>query len=98
MGSLIDRLKSRLDLTDDDRYFVIPHQANSRILEAVARNKRLPEERIITNISKYGNTSAASIGLALKEAWAEQRFAKGDYLFLIGFGGGLSWAAAAIRW
>lgn len=98
MGSLIDLLKARLGLKDDDRYFIIPHQANSRILEAVARNKRIPEERFISNIAKYGNTSAASIGLALKEAWAEQRFTKGDYLFLIGFGGGLSWAAAAVRW
>ncbi|NLC53996.1 MAG: hypothetical protein GX770_08535 [Firmicutes bacterium] len=98
MGSLIDRLKNRLDLKDDDRYFIIPHQANSRILEAVARNKRIPQDRFISNIAKYGNTSAASIGLALKEAWAEKRFTKGDYLFLIGFGGGLSWAAAAIRW
>ena len=77
MGSLIDLLKARLGLKDDDRYFIIPHQANSRILEAVARNKRIPEERFISNIAKYGNTSAASIGLALKEAWAEQRFTKG---------------------
>lgn len=98
MGSLIDLLKARLGLKDDDRYFIIPHQANSRILEAVARNKRIPPERFISNIAKYGNTSAASIGLALKEAWDENRFRKGDYLFLIGFGGGLSWAAAAVRW
>ncbi|NLM37290.1 MAG: beta-ketoacyl-ACP synthase 3 [Firmicutes bacterium] len=98
MGVLIDHLKVRLGLKDNDRYFVIPHQANSRIIEAVARNKGIPAERIISNIANYGNTSAASIGLALKEAWAEKRFKKGDYLFLIGFGGGLSWAAAAVRW
>lgn len=97
MGSLIDLLKTRVGCADD-RYFIIPHQANSRILEAVARNKAIPRERFISNIAKYGNTSSASIGLALKEAWDDHRFTKGDYLFLIGFGGGLSWAAAAVRW
>ncbi|HBK69955.1 MAG TPA: 3-oxoacyl-ACP synthase [Firmicutes bacterium] len=98
MGNLIDLLKEKTGITDQDPYFIIPHQANSRILEAVAKNKGLPKERFISNIAKYGNTSSASIGLALKEAWDEQRFTKGDILMLIGFGGGLSWAAAAIRW
>ena len=98
MGVLIDLLKEKTGITDQDRYFIIPHQANSRILEAVAKNKGLPKERFISNIANYGNTSSASIGLALKEAWDEQRFTKGDILMLIGFGGGLSWAAAAIRW
>ena len=98
MGELIDRLKARLGVEENEPYYVIPHQANRRILEAVARNKGIPPERMICNIAQYGNTSSASIGLALKEAWEEQRFQKGDLLFLIGFGGGLSWAAAALRW
>ncbi len=98
MGELIDHLKEKVGITEQDRYFIIPHQANARILEAVAKNKGIPNERFISNIDKYGNTSSASIGLALKEAWDNQRFAKDDILMLIGFGGGLSWAAAAIRW
>lgn len=98
MAELIDRLKAKTGITDQDRYFIIPHQANQRIFEAVAKNKEIPPERFICNIAKYGNTSSASIGLALKEAWDEGRFAKGDILMLIGFGGGLSWAAAAVRW
>lgn len=98
MGELIDHLKEKTGITGQDRYFIVPHQANARIIEAVAKNRGIPKERFISNIDKYGNTSSASIGLALKEAWAEQRFAKDDILMLIGFGGGLSWGAAAIRW
>ena len=98
MGELIDLLKLRTGITDQDRYFIIPHQANRRIFEAVAKNKGIPLECFISNIANYGNTSSASIGLALKEAWHQGRFTKGDILMLIGFGGGLSWAAAAIRW
>ena len=98
MGELIERLKVKTGITDQDRYFIIPHQANQRIFEAVAKNKGIPAERFISNIASFGNTSSASIGLAFKEAWEQRRFRKGDILMLIGFGGGLSWAAAAIRW
>lgn len=98
MGELIDLMMERTKTGRDDSFYIIPHQANMRIFEAVARNKGLPMERFITNIDRYGNTSSASIGLALKEAEDSGVFHKGDLLFLIGFGAGLSWAAAAIRW
>lgn len=98
MGEIIEIFKRRLGLKNNNEFYVIPHQANYRIIEAVARDKDLKLERFISNIDKYGNTSSASIGLALKEAWEEKRFKKGDYLFLIAFGGGLSWAGAAVRW
>jgi 3-oxoacyl-[acyl-carrier-protein] synthase III len=64
----------------------------------VVEQKNIPMDRFVINIDKYGNTSSASIGLALEEAWRDRRFKKGDYVFLIAFGGGLSWAGAAIRW
>jgi 3-oxoacyl-[acyl-carrier-protein] synthase-3 len=98
MNKLIDRLMAHCNVKPNDRYWIIPHQANLRIMQAVAESKKIPFDRFITNIEKYGNTSSASIGLALEEAWREGRFEKGDLLFLIGFGGGLSWAGAAIRW
>ncbi|MGE5557712.1 MAG: 3-oxoacyl-ACP synthase III family protein [Bacillota bacterium] len=98
MNELIDLFKKRLGLCDGEKFYVVPHQANKRMLESVAKNKNIPPERMICNIEKYGNTSSASIGLALSEAWGEGRFVKGDILFLIGFGGGLSWAGAAVRW
>ncbi len=95
---MIGRLKEKVGLRDTDAFYVIPHQANLRIVQAVADNLALPMERFVLNIERYGNTSSASIGLALEESWREGRFKKGDTLFLIGFGGGLSWAGAALRW
>ena len=82
----------------NDDFYVIPHQANYRILESAANNINIPLDRFIYNIERYGNTSSASIGLALDEAVKEGRFKKGDLVLLVGFGGGLSWAGAAIRW
>jgi len=67
-------------------------------MQAVADLRKMPMDRFVTNIERYGNTSSASIGLALEEAGRTGRFQKGDYVFLIGFGGGLSWAGAALRW
>lgn len=98
IGRLLDRLKEKTGVTDPDAFYVIPHQANLRMVETVAGQKHIPMDRFVMNIHKYGNTSSASIGLALEEAWREHRFKKGDHVFLIGFGGGLSWAGAAIRW
>lgn len=98
MGELIDSLKKKVELKEGERFFILPHQANKRMMESVAKDKKIPLENFVINIEKYGNTSSASIGLALKEAWEKKLFQKGDYLFLIGFGGGLSWGAAAIRW
>lgn len=98
MGELIDSLKKKVGWKAGERFFVLPHQANKRMMESVAKDKEIPLENFVINIEKYGNTSSASIGIALKEAWEKNLFQKGDYLFLIGFGGGLSWGAAAIRW
>ncbi|MBN1596388.1 ketoacyl-ACP synthase III [candidate division FCPU426 bacterium] len=98
ISRLIDALKVKAGLEEQDHFYIVPHQANLRIAQAVADRKNIPMDRFIMNIEKYGNTSSASIGLALEEAWRNNRFKKGDTIFLIGFGGGLSWAGAAIRW
>jgi 3-hydroxy-3-methylglutaryl CoA synthase len=76
----------------------IPHQANSRIMEATAKRLGLPKDKVYSNVREYGNTSAASIPIALCEALKTGRVAVGDYLVLSSFGAGLTWAALALRW
>jgi 3-oxoacyl-[acyl-carrier-protein] synthase III len=89
---------AKANLTIDDIDFLIPHQANRRIIEAAAKLLDLPPERVIINIDRYGNTSAASIPIALSEAHDAGRLADGDLLLFLGFGGGLSWGAVTWRW
>jgi 3-oxoacyl-[acyl-carrier-protein] synthase-3 len=98
VSHMIGRLKEKAGVTPQDTFYIVPHQANMRVVQAIVEHMNIPMDRFVMNIDKYGNTSSASIGLALEEAWREQRFKKGDYVFLIGFGGGLSWAGAALRW
>ena len=81
-----------------DLNLLIPHQANQRIIEAAARSLGLPPEGVYSNLERYGNTSAASIPIALSEAAAEGRIRPGDLVVCVGFGAGLTWGAAAIRW
>jgi 3-oxoacyl-[acyl-carrier-protein] synthase-3 len=81
-----------------DLSFIIPHQANSRIIESAAKRLGLPKEQFFVNVDRYGNTSAASIPIALCEAITEDRIHPGDKLVLVGFGAGLTWAAAAVKW
>jgi len=85
-------------LTVEDIDFVVPHQANQRIISAVGKAMNLPPERMISNVEKYGNTSSASIPLALCEAWEAGRFKEGDRLALVAFGGGLVWGASLVEW
>ena len=81
-----------------DLALLVPHQANLRILEAAARKLALPPERMVVNVDRYGNTSSASIPMALDEAARAGRIAKGELVCLAAFGGGLSWGAALLRW
>jgi 3-oxoacyl-[acyl-carrier-protein] synthase-3 len=76
----------------------VPHQANIRIIESAAKFMGLPMDRVFVNLDKYGNTSAASVGLALDEAVRSGRVKAGDKLVLVAFGAGLTWAATAIEW
>ena len=84
-------------LSADDIALLIPHQANLRIIEALARSLEMPLEKVYVNIDRYGNTSAASIPIALCEALEEGRVRAGDNILLLGFGAGLTWAAAVVK-
>lgn len=86
------------NLTLNDIAVVIPHQANLRITEAIAQRLGTTLEKIYSNIHKYGNTTAASIPLAMYDALQEGKFKKGDYIILAAFGSGFTWASAAVRW
>ena len=85
-------------LTTADIKLFIPHQANLRISEMVQKILGLRDDQVYNNIQKYGNTTAASIPIALDEALAEGRLARGDLLMLAAFGSGFTWASAAVRW
>ena len=85
-------------LSMDDVALLIPHQANARIIESAARGLDLPPERVFVNLDRYGNTSSASVPIALCEAVEEGRVKPGDLLVAVAFGAGLTWGAAAIRW
>ncbi len=88
--------KSGLKVSDIDWF--IPHQANIRIIESACERFRLPLERTIVNLDRYGNTSAATVPLALSEAVADGRIQDGQQLLMVAFGGGLSWAACTMKW
>jgi 3-oxoacyl-[acyl-carrier-protein] synthase-3 len=81
-----------------DVALLVPHQANDRILQAAARGLGLPEERVFSNLARYGNTSSASIPIALCEAVEQGSIRRDDLVLCVGFGAGLTWAATAIRW
>lgn len=85
-------------LTWDDIELLIPHQANARIIEMAVQRLGIAPEKVVVNIDRYGNTSAASIPLALCDALEEGRLRSGDHVVLVGFGAGLTWAAAVLHW
>jgi 3-oxoacyl-[acyl-carrier-protein] synthase-3 len=82
----------------EDIQLIIPHQANKRIIESAARGLRMPMDRFMLNVNRYGNTSTASIPLAFFEAMDDGRIHDGDHLVLVGFGAGLTWGALAMQW
>lgn len=86
------------NLSIDDVKLIIPHQANHRISEAVAKRMGVGMDKVFSNIHKYGNTTAASIPIAMSEALAEGKFSEGDIIILAAFGAGFTWASTAIRW
>ncbi|GAA5481581.1 beta-ketoacyl-ACP synthase III [Haloferula sargassicola] len=88
----------RSGLKPEDIALVVPHQANLRIIDAIAERLDVPYDRVFTNLQKYGNTSAAAVAIALDEAHRSGRIKKGDNVVLVAFGAGLTWAAAAVRW
>jgi len=95
--SLTDVLDSA-DVSPDEIDLVILHQANIRILDAALNKLNIPRERMFVNLDRYGNTSAASVPLALDQANKEGKLRRGDLVLLCGFGSGLSWGTSLIRW
>ncbi len=85
-------------LGPDDITLMVPHQANLRIIQAACQRLGIPEQRAVVVIDRYGNTSSASIPLALHDALENDRIHDGDLLLLTGFGGGMTWASAVLRW
>lgn len=98
MGDMTEEVLGKAGYTVADIDWLVPHQANIRIIEAACERFGLPIERAVVNLERYGNTSAASIPLALAEAVQAGQFKDGDLVVLAGFGGGLSWGAAALKW
>ncbi len=94
----IHQVVSKAGFSLDDISLVVPHQANLRITEAVARATGIPLERFVSTIDRYGNTSSASVPISLWEARSDGRIRDGDHLVLIGFGGGFTWAACVLTW
>ena len=86
------------DMKKDDIDLLIPHQANLRISQFIQQKLALPDAKVYNNIMRYGNTTAASIPIAMSEAWAEGRIKEGDLICLAAFGSGFTWASALIRW
>ncbi len=89
---------ARAGVTAEDIALFVPHQANVRIIDSAAAKLGLPPERTFVNIDRYGNTSAASIPIALAEAANDGRLHAGDLVLVTGFGAGMSWASALLRW
>ncbi len=98
MAGATREVVARAGLKLEDIELFVPHQANLRIIEAAARGLHLPMERFMVNIERYGNTSSASIPMAVCEAVEQGRLHPGDHLVLVGFGGGLTWGALALQW
>ncbi|HLB34552.1 MAG: 3-oxoacyl-ACP synthase [Verrucomicrobia bacterium RIFCSPHIGHO2_12_FULL_41_10] len=99
--SMVDASQQALSdagVTIDDIACIIPHQANLRIIEAIAERLKTPLDKFHVNLDRYGNTSAAAVAIALDEAARQGRFQRGDLILLVVFGGGLTWASSLIEW
>ncbi|MEY9970862.1 3-oxoacyl-[acyl-carrier-protein] synthase-3 [Lysinibacillus sp. RC46] len=98
MGESAVNVLEKVGLTKEDVDFLVPHQANIRIMESARERLELPPEKMSKTIHKYGNTSAASIGISLVDELEAGKIKDDDLLVLVGFGGGLTWGAVTIRW
>src|SRR6516225_1761221 len=98
LSDVVDEALAANNLTAADIDWLVPHQANSRIIDGVRRKLGLPPEKVVVTIDRHANTSAASIPLALDEAAADGRIKRGDLVLIEALGGGLSWGASLLRW
>jgi 3-oxoacyl-[acyl-carrier-protein] synthase-3 len=98
MTRIAERALEKNGLNRNDIQLVVPHQANLRIIQAVSEKLKIPMDKFYTNLQNYGNTSSASIPIALDEAHRNGRLADGDRILLVSFGAGLTWGACIIQW
>lgn len=98
VSALIKEVILKAGLSSEDISCIISHQANSRIIDAVAKNCNIPSSKFFMNLDRYGNTSSASIGIALDEAAKSGEISKGDKIILVGFGGGMTSGAVVLEW
>jgi 3-oxoacyl-[acyl-carrier-protein] synthase-3 len=98
MADACDEALRRAGVTAEQVDLLVPHQANLRIIEATAKHSGLPMSKVMVNLDRYGNTSSASIPLALEQALAEGRIGPGSVVLLVAFGAGFTWGSAVIRW
>jgi 3-oxoacyl-[acyl-carrier-protein] synthase-3 len=98
MADACDQALQRAGVTGEQVDLMIPHQANIRIIEATAKHARMPMDKVYVNIDRYGNTSAASIPIALDECVRSGRIQEGMTVMLVAFGGGFTWASMIVRW
>jgi 3-oxoacyl-[acyl-carrier-protein] synthase III len=97
-GEAAERILTRNGFVADDLDLFIPHQANLRIIEAAVKRLKVPMDKVMINVDRYGNTGAASVYVAMEEAWSSKRLSTGDLVLLAAFGGGFTWGAALLRW
>ena len=95
---ILEKLFKKINYTSDEVDWLVLHQANQRILDSVGDRLKIPREKILSNLEKYGNTSAATIPLVMDEAIRNKRIKQNDIIAISGFGAGLSWGAALIKW
>ena len=98
MGKTVVNSLEKIDMPQEQIDWLVPHQANIRIIQSAAKRLSMPMDKVIVNIHKYGNMSAACVPIALAEAAHEKRLKKGDVIALSGFGAGLTWASCILRW
>jgi 3-oxoacyl-[acyl-carrier-protein] synthase-3 len=98
MAEASDEALRRAGITAEQVDLMVPHQANVRIIQATAEHAGMPMEKVMVNLDRYGNTSSASIPLALAEAEAQGRIKPGSLLLLVAFGAGFTWGSAVVRW
>ena len=98
MADVAVEILAKNNLTGDDIAYLVPHQANLRIAQFIQRKFKLPDENVYNNIMKYGNTTAASVIIALTEAWELGKIKDNDLVVLAAFGSGFTWGSVVIRW
>jgi 3-oxoacyl-[acyl-carrier-protein] synthase-3 len=98
LGRIVEEILAANAMTPEDIDWLVPHQANERIIAATAKKLRMPMDRVVNTVSKHANTSAASVPLALDVAVRDGRIQRGDTLLLEAFGGGFTWGAVLLKY